>query len=80
MKNNPNNPSGFLETENNPNNPSGFLETQDWQIGDDSKTPPLQRIDLHNEWLKKIHQDIQDNIKPEIKLLSNDEPVGFPKD
>jgi hypothetical protein len=49
---------------------------EDWQQGDNSHTTPIQRLIKHQEWLKKLHKEIKDDIfqrnKPEEK-----EPVGF---
>jgi hypothetical protein len=39
-------------------------ELQDWQLGNESYSTPLMRVDLMNEWLKKNKQDILNQRKP----------------
>lgn len=46
----------------------------DWQRGEDSKTPPLERLALMQEWLSKNKQDI---LSKPVNHESFDEPVGF---
>ena len=45
------------------------MEIEEWQKGEHSILTPLQRLILHEEWLKKIHKqlrpDIEDNISKE---------------
>jgi hypothetical protein len=52
---------------------------QDWQRGNESKLTSIERLFLHQEWLKRQHQDIKDKIQSSIKV--EEKPVyGFPKD
>jgi len=52
------------------------MKQEEWQKGEDSKLTPMERVRLHNEWLKKIHQEIKDKL---IKPTSNEPEVliGF---
>lgn len=34
--------------------------TEDWQTGEKTKVNYLQRITLHEEWLKNIHKEIKE--------------------
>jgi len=49
---------------------------EDWQQGDNSHTSPIQRLIKHQEWLKKLHKEIKDNIFQRNKE-EDKEPVGF---
>jgi hypothetical protein len=52
---------------------------QDWQLGNESKLSSIERMNLHQEWLKRQHQDIKDKIQSKNKV--EELPVvGFPKD
>ena len=52
---------------------------QDWQLGNESKLSSIERMYLHQEWLKIHHQDIKDKIQSKNKV--EELPVvGFPKD
>jgi hypothetical protein len=52
---------------------------QDWQLGNESKLSSIERMYLHQEWLKRQHQDIKDKIQSRNKV--EELPVvGFPKD
>jgi hypothetical protein len=52
---------------------------QDWQLGNKSKLSSTERMNLHQEWLKRQHQDIKDKIQSRNKV--EEKPVqGFPKD
>lgn len=52
---------------------------QDWQLGNESKLSSIERMYLHQEWLKRQHQDIKDKIQSRNKI--EELPVvGFPKD
>lgn len=35
------------------------MKIENWQLGEESEILPLQRIELHEEWLKKIHNEIK---------------------
>ena len=47
---------------------------QDWQLGSNSTTNPIKRVELMNEWLKKNKQEIIISAQPEI---IETEPTGF---
>jgi hypothetical protein len=49
---------------------------EDWQQGDNSHTSPIQRLIKHQEWLKKLHKEIKDNIF-QRNTEEDKEPVGF---
>ncbi len=52
---------------------------QEWQLGNESKLSSIERMYLHQEWLKNQHQDIRNKIHSSIKI--EEKPVyGFPKD
>jgi hypothetical protein len=52
---------------------------QDWQLGNESKLSSIERMYIHQEWLKRQHQDIKDKIQSRNKI--EELPVvGFPKD
>jgi hypothetical protein len=52
---------------------------QDWQLGNESKLSSIERMYIHQEWLKRQHQDIKDKIQSRNKV--EELPVvGFPKD
>jgi hypothetical protein len=52
---------------------------QDWQLGNESKLSSIERMYIHQEWLKRQHQDIKDKIQSKNKV--EELPVvGFPKD
>jgi hypothetical protein len=52
---------------------------QDWQLGNESKLSSIERMNLHQEWLKRQHQNIKDKITSRIKV--EEQPVmGFVKD
>lgn len=48
---------------------------QDWQLGELSKIKPLQRGEFNNEWLKKIHEELQETIqnKKNVPILTEEE-------
>lgn len=48
----------------------------DWQLGNESKTSPLDRVDLMNAWLKKNKLDV---IKGTREIKPSITPVGFDK-
>jgi len=51
----------------------------EFQRGNECKLSSTERIYLHQEWLKKQHKDVRDNITSRIKV--EEKPVqGFPKD
>lgn len=53
-----------------------ILQESDWNKGNESKMLPLDRVDMHNLWLEKIHKEI---INKRILAPQEDEPVvGFP--
>lgn len=39
------------------------MKIEEWQKGNESSLTSLERLQLHNEWLKKIHADLQEQIK-----------------
>lgn len=49
----------------------------DWQQGEQSKTRPLERVELMQEWLLANKLDILNNIK---KVVEDEPVVGFPED
>lgn len=54
------------------------MKQEEWQKGNDSKLTSLQRLELHNIWLKTMHEEIKNQIiiknNPDP---SNEEIVGF---
>jgi hypothetical protein len=55
------------------------IEIQNWQEGSKSNVSPTQRLQEHEEWLKKQHKDVRDKITSRIKV--EEKPVqGFVKD
>ena len=53
---------------------------EEWRRGNETKLLPLQRMVLHNEWLKKQHQDVRDNIYKKYEQPEEKITEGFPKD
>lgn len=52
---------------------------QEFQTGNQSKLTSIERLFLHQEWLKIQHQDIKDKIQSRNKV--EEKPVvGFIKD
>ena len=51
---------------------------EDWQQGNDSQTSSIQRLVKHQEWLRKQHQQVKNNIFQRNKV-DDKEPVGFIK-
>jgi hypothetical protein len=49
-------------------------QLEDWQLGNESKTKPLERVELMNLWLKKNKQEIIILAQPKI---IETEPIGF---
>ena len=51
----------------------------EFQRGNECKLSSTERLNQHQEWLKKQHKDIRDNITSRIKV--EEQPVvGFVKD
>lgn len=51
-------------------------EEQQWNTGEKSKVPYLERLELMNEWLQRNKEEILKNTKP---APAQDKPVvGFP--
>lgn len=50
-------------------------KTEDWQKGGDSITPPLKRLTLMNEWLKKIALELKNKqyLKKDIPILTQED-------
>lgn len=50
-------------------------EAQDWQKGDKSSVNPIERVEIHNKWLKSIHKEIRDliTIKNTSSILTEEE-------
>jgi hypothetical protein len=52
---------------------------EEWQQGNESMMTSMERLIYHQEWLKKQHKDVRDNISSRIKV--EEKPViGFVKD
>lgn len=56
------------------------MNLEEWQKGSYSKIDSLQRMNLHNEWLKQQHKEVIEKIIE--KKQSKEEVIieGFPKD
>jgi hypothetical protein len=52
---------------------------KEWQLGSESKLTSIERMYLHQEWLKIQHQDIKDKIHSKNKVEESP-VVGFVKD
>ena len=52
---------------------------EEWQRGNESNLTSMERLFLHQEWLKKQHKDVKDNITSRIKVEEK-AVQGFPKD
>ena len=46
---------------------------EDWQLGNESKTPPLERVELMKEWLLQNKLDVLTSKKP----IEDKPVVGF---
>jgi hypothetical protein len=53
------------------------MEIKEWQKGPDSELNSLQRIILHEEWLKQIHKEIKDEIKSNEPEITKTPIIGF---
>jgi hypothetical protein len=51
-------------------------ELEDWQLGNQSVTKPLDRIKFMDEWLKKNKLEVLTRSVTEEKVLT---PIGFDK-
>lgn len=50
---------------------------EEWQKGANSSLTSLQRIELHNQWLKELHELIREEIRQE-KVKDEDNTIqGF---
>lgn len=56
------------------------MKIEEWQLGEKSKLTNEQRLELHQEWLKKIHKEMKEKINLKGSKESNEskEVVGFP--
>ena len=54
------------------------MEIKEWQKGPDSELTSLQRIVLHEDWLKQIHKEVKDKIESNKPIVTNTLIVGFP--
>jgi hypothetical protein len=54
------------------------MKQEEWQRGPDSKLNTLQRILLHEEWLKEIHKEVKNKIESNKPIVTNTLIVGFP--
>jgi hypothetical protein len=54
------------------------MKQEEWQLGTDSKITSLQRIVLHEDWLKQIHKEVKDKIESNKPIVTNTLIVGFP--
>lgn len=54
------------------------MEINEWQKGCDSELTSLQRIILHEEWLKQIHKEVKDKIKFNEPEVTKTPIIGFP--
>jgi hypothetical protein len=51
----------------------------DWNKGNECKLSSMERLNQHQIWLKKQHQDMKDKIHSRIKV--EEKPIqGFVKD
>jgi hypothetical protein len=51
----------------------------EWQLGNKSKLSSMERLRLHQEWLKIQHQDVRNKIHSKNKV--EEQPViGFIRD
>ena len=52
---------------------------EDWQLGNESKITSIDRMLIHQEWLKLQHEEMKQRIQSKIKV--EDKPVqGFVRD
>ena len=52
---------------------------EDWQLGNESKITSIDRMLIHQEWLKLQHEEMKQRIQSKIKI--EDKPIqGFVKD
>ena len=51
---------------------------QEWQNPEETKLTSLQRAVLHNEWLKRQHEDIKRKIEEKKPIIEQEHiPGGF---
>lgn len=46
------------------------MKKEEWQYGEDSKQPALQRAELNQLWLENLHKELEDMI-----LLKEFKPI-----
>ena len=53
------------------------MKQEDWQKVEETKLTSLQRVILHNEWLKKQQQDVRNKILDKKLIEEEHIPGGF---
>jgi hypothetical protein len=54
------------------------MKQEDWQKPEDTKLTALQRVILHNEWLKKQKEDVRNKILEKKPVIEQEHiPGGF---
>ena len=55
---------------------------EEWQLGNYSKLTSMERLNQHQIWLQKQHQEVKNKILQRNKPNEESEPPvqGFPKD
>lgn len=54
-------------------------QLMDWQKGNESNLPSMERLMCHQQWLQKQHQDVRNKIYSKNKV--EEQPViGFIRD
>jgi hypothetical protein len=49
-------------------------QLENWQLGNESTTKPLERVELMNQWLKNNRREIKLSTQPQV---TETEPIGF---
>lgn len=50
---------------------------EEWQKGNNSTLTSLERVELHNKWLKQVHETIRKEIRQEKEKHEESTIQGF---
>ena len=53
------------------------MQIQEFQKGENSKLTPMERVRLHNEWLKNIHNELKEHFNEKKEVIEEYIPGGF---
>lgn len=50
---------------------------EEWQKGNNSSLTSLERVELHNKWLKQVHETIREEIRQQKEKHEETTIQGF---